>query len=818
MKDERGVVSNVDTFAQWTQTDFNINIVLPESQEPIKITANPSSIGQGESCDVFLTYGSGDNTINVTGNLKQVVHTGNAMSEVVLRPNSYKRCFPIAWIKNEIRPSGIKMTGDSANGTSLGFSGTPTSDDTITIPQLINKFVVSLPTDLSTKHYNWDSTVQEADKYFLNSMRVTITADEGYKFPTNMEYSNVTITPTTMTQYLTMTRLSDTKLEFSLKGKSELDLTKLSDVQIDIPACERSSYSVEIAIGPHMTTSGGALIQNVVIGQPITQINLAVTDEMTFMPNIHNYSKDGITINVDTSTGTPYTKAWVSGTPLRDTQITVRDAVKGAKLNVVLPSDGSVLVKAGEEARLNQFIESGEYIDGVTLVPAENYHMDQEWRKSIQVVPANDYIMMMTTESETFISGTIVDDTVVTIPSGLEDPVNGGQYMLTVDTLGTNLFGVAGFRSKECRGPVTSHIDKNITFGSITPGNYFGKKIIGCYISGSDGLEDEVGLREVSPRITGTCYMVLELENKDHSGVSGSVMCGVTFSSIGVSGSLGQESQTTNDTLYFDYSDNNGGLFGDYQTLLAEKGRTIPVTITPMQRGGVVVHSDTFNELSFYEGRWWYEYQLSNVSAGAVVKYIRNILTETGPKNVVLYTDETSDNSYFTNIPYGLSERFAIQFNDTKKIPMIWSYSDSKKGYYANLDYDMFCIDIGEDAYNNMSKPCTVKYWSRPYWFTLSLPETAVVNGDPVKLTLTCYGVKNMFRPDDAEIGIDPSLISSLQVQIVTPLTSVSPDTYEAIIKFTGTRDYTFSYDIIYVTHLDEVATVGIQLSYSGSV
>lgn len=655
MKDERGVVSNVDTFAQWTQTDFNINIILPESQDPIKITANPSSISRGESCNVFLTYGLEDNTLDVTGNLKQVIHTGNAMSEVVLTPNNYKRCFPIDWIKNETRPSGIKMLGDSINGISLRFSGTPISDDTINIPQLINKFVVSLPTDLSTKHYNWDNSVQETDKYFLNSMRVTITADDGYKFATNMEYSNVTITPTTMTQYLTMTRLSDNKLEFSLKDKSELDLTKLSDVQIDIPACDRSTYRVEIALGPHMTNSGGELIQNVVIGQPITQINLAVIDGMTFMPNIHNYSKDGITINVDTSTGVPYTKAWVSGTPLRDTQITVRDVVKGAKFNVVLPSDGSVLVKAGEEAKLNQFIESGEYIDGVTLVPKDaNYKMTQDWRKTIAVEPANDHIMMMTSDTETYISGRISENTVITVPA-----------------------------------------------------------LIG---------------------------------------------------------------------------------------------------------GGIVLHSDTFSGLTSYEGRWWTEWQLSNVSGGAVIKYIRNILTETGPKNVVLYTDETSDNSYFTNIPYGLSERFTIQFNETKKIPMIWIYSETEKGYYADLDYDMFCIDIGEDSYNNMSKPCTVRYWSRPYWYTLSLPASGVVNGDPVKLTLTCYGNTTMFDSNKAVIGIDPSLTSSLQVHTVTPFVGVSSNTYEATIKFTGTRDYTFSEDIVYVIHLDEVATVGIQLSYSGSV
>lgn len=390
MKAERGVVSNVDAFAQWTQTDFNINIVLPESQEELKITSNPSSVSQGESCDVVLTYGLG-NDINVTGNLKQVVHTGNAMSEVVLRPNNYKKCFPIDWLKNETRPSGVKMVGDSPNGTSLGFSGTPTSDDTINIPQLINKFVVSLPTDLSNKHYNYDSSVQEADKYFLNSMSVSVTADEGYRFSTTMEYTDITITPTTMAQYLTMTRLSDNKLQFSLKDKVELDLTKLSDVQIDIPACERSTYRVEITLGTEMRIMNGYVdrIQNVIIGQSMEQINLLATNDYCFFPSIHNKSKDGITINVDTSEGPPYFVAWISGTPLRDVQLTVPNAVKGAKLDVVLPSDGSVLAKAGEEAKLNQFIESGEYIDGVPLVPKDSNHvMTQDWRKLITVEPA----------------------------------------------------------------------------------------------------------------------------------------------------------------------------------------------------------------------------------------------------------------------------------------------------------------------------------------------------------------------------------------------------------------------------------------------
>lgn len=72
----------------------------------------------------------------------------------------------------------------------------------------------------------------------------------------------------------------------------------------------------------------------------------------------------------------------MSGTPLRNTQITVGDIIKGAKLNVLLPSDGSVLVKSGEESRLDQFIESGRTMGVVTLVPATNYHMDPRMEKT----------------------------------------------------------------------------------------------------------------------------------------------------------------------------------------------------------------------------------------------------------------------------------------------------------------------------------------------------------------------------------------------------------------------------------------------------
>lgn len=843
-------------------------------------------------------------TTITNGPVTQRVDIGKDMQSVSVKVDDTNRM----GFDPEVRPTkeGVTFNVDTLQSAPYKYgwvSGAPLRDVSIDIPAPVefSNTSITLGANLNVGSGKINQWSVKGKKI----MEVVINCADGYEFIQNSDA--VTDFTPYLNKIVVTPESEKTNIKFIItEGQLHITGTISNDISITLPEPVKKTYTVTVELGENIVReSGGELIQEVIIGQPMNQIILKVDDTKvigSFYANTHNGSKDGVNMAVDTSGEKPYTKLTIGGIPTNNTTVNIappslgylvritggantthvsgslrqyvnagesietvifrcdegywfgkysggsnnsmsiklnadkteltlsgrpagmsgfgdydvrlQDAVKKpVTLTVNLPSDGSVKVKAGEENRLNQSIDPGEYIDGITLTPATNYYMDQEWRKQIQVAPVNDHIMVMTTDSETYISGTIVEDTVITVPSAIEKNVNGGEYMLTVDSIGSNLFGIAGFRSNECRGPATSSVDKNVTFGSITPGNYFGKKIIGCYISGSDGPE-----LSVVSRITGNCYMVLELENKDHTGIAGSVMCGMTFKTLDISSSLGQEGSIDQDTLYFSSEDRNGTIFSHYMKLLAERGKTIPVIIAPMQRRGVLIHSDTFGGLTSYEGRWWTEWQLSNVSTGAVIKYIRNILTETGPKNIVLYTDETSNNSYFTNIPYGLSERFTIQFNDTKKIPMIWNYNDSKKGYYADLDYDMFCIDIGEDSYNNMSKPCTVRYWSRPYWYTLSLPATGVVNGDPVKLTLTCYGDVDMFNPNEAAIGISPGLISSLQVHTVTPFTSVSSNTYEATIKFTGTRDYTFSEDIVYVMHLDEVATVGIQLLYSGSV
>lgn len=281
-------IQEIDTFAQWEQTDYFIDTNVPtEGVTLVGINTTSDRVeNDKEYMRTKLLFKSLD--YETSGNLHQMVPVGSEMESVTVNvaQNNYKKCFPIDWVKNETRISGIQMVGDSPNGTSLGFSGTPTSSDTINMPQLVNKFVISLPADLSRKHYNWDISVQESDKYFLNSMRVTVTADEGYRFAPNMDYTDVTITPRTMEQYMSMTRASDSKLQFDLKDRAKLDLTKLSDVEIDIPACEKATYRVAIALGPNMTASGGELLQHVIIGQPMTQINLVATNGMTFFPSI----------------------------------------------------------------------------------------------------------------------------------------------------------------------------------------------------------------------------------------------------------------------------------------------------------------------------------------------------------------------------------------------------------------------------------------------------------------------------------------------------------------------------------------------------
>ena len=684
-------------------------------------------------------------TTITNGPVNQRVDIGKDMQSVSVKVDDTNRM----GFDPEVRPTkdGVTFNVDTLQSTPYKHgwvSGIPLRDVTIDIPTPVEFSSTSIKLGA-----NLNVGSGRINQWSVKGKKITevvINCADGYEFVQNSD------TVTDFTPYfnkIVVTPESEkSNIKFSItEGQLHITGTISNDVSIALPEPVKKTYAITVELGENVVReSGGELTQEVRIGQPMSQIILKVDDTKvigSFYTNTHNGSKDGVNMAVDTSGEKPYTKLAIGGVPTNSTTVNIAPPSLGylvritggantthvsgslrqyvnagesietvifrcndgywfgkynggsnnsmsiklnadkteltlsgepagmsgfgdydvrledavvipVSLTINLPSDDSVKVKSGEESRLNQFIEPGEYIDGVTLVPKDaNYKMTQAWRQTITVEPANEHIMMMTSDTETYISGRISENTVITVPA-----------------------------------------------------------LIG---------------------------------------------------------------------------------------------------------GGIVLHSDTFSGLTSYEGRWWTEWQLSNVSDGAVIKYIKNILTETGPKNIVLYTDEASNNSYFTNIPYGLSERFTIQFNETKKIPMIWRYSDSKKGYYADLDYDMFCIDIGEDSYNNMSKPCTVRYWSRPYWYKLSLPASVVVNGDPVKLTLTCYGDTTMFDSNKAVIGINPSLTSSLQVHTVTPFVGVSSNTYEATIKFTGTRD-SFSEDIVYVIHLDEVATVGIQLLYSGSV
>lgn len=308
----------------------------------------------------------------------------------------------------------------------------------------------------------------------------------------------------------------------------------------------------------------------------MSQIILKVDDTKvigSFYTNTHNGSKDGVNMAVDTSGEKPYTKLTIGGVPTNNTTVNIAPPSLGYLVRITGGANTTHV-----SGSLRQYVNAGESIETVIFRCNDGYWFGKYnggSNNSMSIKLNADKTELTLSGEPAGMSG--FGDYDVRLEDAVEKDVNGGEYMLTVDSIGSNLFGIAGFRSKECRGPATSSVDKNVTFGSITPGNYFGKKIIGCYISGSDGPETSV----VSRR-TGNCYMVLELENKDHNGVAGSVICGMTFKTLDISMRLDQEANTNQDTLYFS-AENTGTIFNYYSKLLAEKGKTIPVIIAPMQ-------------------------------------------------------------------------------------------------------------------------------------------------------------------------------------------------------------------------------------------
>ena len=552
--------NEIDTYAQWTHLGWLIDFEMPPKENQLSnISATPDRVqGANETIEVELQFKSYDHTF--TGELHQVVPDGQAMSEVIIgiAESAYSKMFPASWQKNETRPSGIVMTGVSDNGDKLIFNGTPTSNDTITVPDLVTKPKITVV--ITDK--NASVTTTDKDLYFVTSGNVTIVPNDTYKFPDNTTLDSFTITPETMKKYMKLIKNDSGSVTINVNGVGYID--EMVNVSISAPpTLVKSAYRVEVSLGENITSSGGALVQDVEIGQPMTQINLAVDSTKviaSFFPDTHNISKDGVSVNTDTSTNKPYTKAWISGTPLRPTSISVpapvngyhvvvtggancthvsgsldqyvksgdsietvvfrcnegywfgkynggsnntmsiklnpekteitlsgrpasmdgfgdfdvklEDAVpKPVALTVNLPSDGSVIVKPGEEANLNQSVASGENIQGITLLPKNaNYKMTQDWRKTITVEPANEHISIVTTDTETHISGRISENSVITVPA-LEIIQAHDSYNWTIGGIGSELYYERGYNSTNTHELIeTSSLT---TYGGLSPTMFF---------------------------------------------------------------------------------------------------------------------------------------------------------------------------------------------------------------------------------------------------------------------------------------------------------------------------------------------------------
>lgn len=431
------------TYAQYNKTHYFVNILLPDSQKRgFSVLTDKDKVSINN--DVLVIMGFNIN-YEIVGNVKQLVRIGSAMEPVTVNITDDKTVM-MPYGVSVTRPSGVKISSKNHN-LSLTIDGTPTSNDDITLLQPISKNSCEINygdknnvTFVLGGHGTYDNRNNDGRIYFTDEINLKFTPNDGYRFPETVSLDNITIEPDEMKTMIASSNINSGVISITWANKSA---SEYKNFTITAPNVEPATYSVSVSVPAGVECTTNNLNQSVVIGQSMKQVDLRVAGTSSknsgFLPAYHNTSKDGVSVNVDTSGTIPYKNAWVSGTPLRDTQITIRDIISGAKLNVTLPSDGSVLVKSGEESKLDQFIESGRMMEVITLVPATNYHMDQEWRKQIQIAPTNEHIAIKTSERETQISGTIVDDTVVTIPSGLR---NNTQFVKV--NLGANLSFVEG--------------------------------------------------------------------------------------------------------------------------------------------------------------------------------------------------------------------------------------------------------------------------------------------------------------------------------------------------------------------------------------
>lgn len=317
----------VKTFAQWTDTHWDV-----------RFTNNIKNISQYTD-----PFGTDTNSIPFTEDLlNQSIEKGSAMKpfKVYLKEG-------YAFVYGSISNKGVEIDYDKVNDDNLQWIarvyGTPKDDINLTLDSddCVKCKTITVNTDSNyyeTKfdNYSWGKKIYISPSYgpsLSNGESLSwyqgscVSVKDGYTMPT---VDQIKVEPESMRQYLEFEYVSgsqESAYNIYMYDRWDYDAGKYNqevhDTIITFPTPAKKSYSVTVSLGGNITHSGESLTQEVPIGQPMTQINLVATNGMSFFPNVHNQSKDGITLSIDTSTGVPYTKTWISGTPLRDTHMIV---------------------------------------------------------------------------------------------------------------------------------------------------------------------------------------------------------------------------------------------------------------------------------------------------------------------------------------------------------------------------------------------------------------------------------------------------------------------------------------------------------------
>lgn len=359
-------IDNVDTYAQWDKTHYFINITTPKPEHGVTVSSKPDRVTSGQDASIIVDYTT--KYYDTTGELNQNVLIGSAMKNVVVNVSSAKKMLSDSSASGT-RPSGIVFT--NSDRVKLTISGTPTSDDIITIdPPIDKRCCVVVPVPNVGYEITADPTIVDElgtnnTAWFASKFNLIIRPDSGHEFVDE----NIIVSPKSMKDAIVG---SFNKSMISLEW-DEVHGMPLSDFAIQAPAVKLSGYTVTINLPEGVEReSGGELVQNVVIGQEITQVNLVAVEDPTtvsgFLPADHNTSKDGISVNVDTSGTLPYKKAWVSGTPLRATTIDVAPLVIGYIVNVTGGAH-----TAHVSGSLNQFVKAGQPIESVVFRCNDGY-------------------------------------------------------------------------------------------------------------------------------------------------------------------------------------------------------------------------------------------------------------------------------------------------------------------------------------------------------------------------------------------------------------------------------------------------------------